>query len=116
MKPRLMVEGVIADLVARVRQRADRVAIPGERGILADDENGGRDPVPGEALHAYVGHAGWGAGQLADELRTGSWITCSAEPQFIFDMSPDEIWETALSSLGSEFARLASMPGDPRVN
>ena len=72
--------------------------------------------LPGEALHAYVGHAGWGAGQLAAELATGSWITCSADPQFVFDTSPDDVWETVLRSLGSDYARLASLPEDPRVN
>ena len=72
--------------------------------------------LPGEALQAYVGHSGWGAGQLDAELESGSWITCSADPQFVFDTSPDDVWETVLRSLGSEFARLAALPGDPRVN
>jgi putative transcriptional regulator len=72
--------------------------------------------LPGEALHAYVGHAGWGAGQLAAELELGSWITCSAEPDIVFDTPPDEIWDSVLKSLGSPYSRLTSMPVDPRVN
>jgi putative transcriptional regulator len=72
--------------------------------------------LPGEALHAYVGHSGWGAGQLAAELASGSWIICSADPRFVFDTSPDDVWEAVLRSLGSSYARLAALPGDPRVN
>ncbi|GJM44457.1 MAG: UPF0301 protein [Gemmatimonadota bacterium] len=72
--------------------------------------------TPGESLHAYVGHAGWGPGQLAAELETGSWITCTGEASFVFDTEPDEMWERVLQSLGKGFAKLANVPPDPRVN
>ena len=72
--------------------------------------------MPGESLQAYVGHAGWGPGQLEAELATGSWIPCTAEARFVFEVDPEEMWERVLRSLGRNFARLATVPLDPRVN
>jgi putative transcriptional regulator len=76
----------------------------------------GETLLPGEALHAYVGHAGWGPRQLESELETGSWILCSAEDAVVFDVPPEEMWEHVLSSLGPSYARLVEVPLDPRVN
>ena len=72
--------------------------------------------LPGEALHAYVGHAGWGPGQLDAEIEGGSWVLCSADDSGIFDTNPDEMWEHVLQSLGPSYARLLRVPVDPRVN
>jgi len=72
--------------------------------------------MPGESLQAYVGHAGWGPGQLEAELALDSWITCTAEAPFVFDTDPLEIWESVLRALGPAYARLASVPLDPRFN
>jgi putative transcriptional regulator len=80
------------------------------RAVVAEER------LPGEALHAYVGHAGWGAGQLEAELEVRSWIVCSADPQLVFDTEPDAMWETALRSLGPEYARLVNVPIDVRLN
>lgn len=72
--------------------------------------------IPGESLMAYVGHAGWGAGQLEAELTTGSWILCSADARTVFETDPDEVWEHVLNQLGPSCSRLTTMPPDPRVN
>jgi putative transcriptional regulator len=87
-------------------------------GIDADTfrEVVGQSLLPGESLNAYVGYAGWGEGQLAAELDSGSWITCSAAPSVLFDSEPDDMWETVLRALGPEYARLMRMPIDPRLN
>ena len=42
-----------------------------------------------------LGYAGWGAGQLEDEIARNGWITVDAEPSVIFD-TPAE------SQLGNE--------------
>jgi putative transcriptional regulator len=72
--------------------------------------------LPGEALRAYVGHAGWGSGQLEAELEMRSWITCTADVSVVFDTPPEEMWEAVLRELGPEFARLRRIPIDPRLN
>jgi len=72
--------------------------------------------LPGEALQTYVGHSGWGPGQLDAELAMGSWITCTADASFVFDTDPADTWERVLRALGPGYARLASVPLDPRIN
>ena len=72
--------------------------------------------LPGEALNAYVGHAGWGPGQLEAELEGRSWIVCTADDVVVFDTNPDEMWDRVLSSLGPSYARLVDVPLDPRAN
>jgi putative transcriptional regulator len=70
----------------------------------------------GDRVRVYAGYAGWGEGQLDEELGTGSWIVCPAKGHFVFDAEPDTLWEEIIRSLGSEYAYLMSMPVDPRVN
>ena len=72
--------------------------------------------LPGEALHAYVGHAGWGAGQLDAESEAGSWILASADARIVFETEPEEAWDAVLEDLGAGFSRLATFPADPRLN
>jgi putative transcriptional regulator len=67
-------------------------------------------------IRFYAGYAGWGAGQLDAELAIGSWITCEALPEHVFDADDESLWSRVLKSLGSDYARLATMPPDPRVN
>ena len=75
-----------------------------------------RPLLPGEALHAYVGHAGWAPEQLDAELDTGSWITCTASQRVVFDTKPEEMWDRVLLALGPRFESLTRVPIDPRVN
>jgi putative transcriptional regulator len=72
--------------------------------------------LSGEVLHAYVGHAGWGAGQLQAELETGSWIVCTGDPRLALEGDPGTMWEAALAALGPRYAQLADVPPDPRMN
>jgi putative transcriptional regulator len=72
--------------------------------------------LPGESQHAYVGHAGWGPGQLAAELASGAWITCTADPTIVFGAEPERVWDDVLRSLGPKYARLTHVPIDPRLN
>jgi putative transcriptional regulator len=74
------------------------------------------DPLhSGEALHGYVGYAGWGPGQLADELQDRSWILCTAHAGIVFD-TPPESRERVLHSLGDDWARLSHFPPDRQWN
>ncbi|MEM7166324.1 MAG: YqgE/AlgH family protein [Planctomycetota bacterium] len=64
----------------------------------------------------YVGYAGWGSGQLDDELREGAWITAPADERLVFSGSPGQVWREALRSLGGDYQILAEMPLDPNMN
>lgn len=64
----------------------------------------------------FAGYAGWGPGQLDDELREGSWIVEQAEPEDVFTADPDELWSDVLRRKGGPFGVLALMPPDPSLN
>jgi putative transcriptional regulator len=72
--------------------------------------------LPGEALQAYVGYAGWGEGQLDGELQSGSWIICSGDSRIVFETEAERAWDRVLESLGPPYARLTRVPLDPRLN
>jgi putative transcriptional regulator len=74
-----------------------------------------RGPRCGD-VRVFSGYSGWGAGQLRDELESGSWIVSPALARIIFETDADAIWTTVLRSLGPRYAYLAGLPLDPRVN
>ena len=64
----------------------------------------------------YAGYAGWGPGQLDDELEEGSWIVEPARLEDVFTDDPDELWSAVLRRKGGPYALLATMPPDPSSN
>ncbi len=68
------------------------------------------------AARAFVGHSGWGPGQLEAELETGDWILEPARGEDIFSPSPRELWSAVLTRKGGSYALVARMPMDPSLN
>ena len=68
------------------------------RDILVDI---GRHHGPQKYLFA-LGYAGWGAGQLEDEIARHGWFTAPAAPDLVFDAERDEVWEKALARRARE--------------
>lgn len=64
----------------------------------------------------FVGHAGWGPGQLEAELEAGGWIVEPARPDDVFTAEPAALWRQLLERMGPPYAALARIPFDPRVN
>ena len=64
----------------------------------------------------FAGYAGWGAGQLEDELEEGSWIVDPATTADVFTDAPAGLWSAVLKRKGGTFAVIALMPDDPRLN
>jgi putative transcriptional regulator len=65
---------------------------------------------------AFVGHAGWGPGQLDTELEHGDWILEPADREDAFFAAPREQWPDVLRRKGGRYALIARMPPDPSVN
>jgi putative transcriptional regulator len=65
---------------------------------------------------AFVGHSGWGPGQLDSEIERGDWILESASRADAFAESPMDLWPTVLTRKGGSYALIARMPADPSVN
>ena len=68
------------------------------------------------AGRAFVGHAGWGPGQLDSELERGDWILEPARRQDAFTGTPPDLWSEVLIRKGGSYALIARMPPDPSVN
>jgi putative transcriptional regulator len=64
----------------------------------------------------FVGHAGWGPGQLDAELERGDWIVDTARLMDPFTDEPHDLWSTVLTRKGGSYALVARMPPDPSVN
>src|SRR4051795_3163398 len=64
----------------------------------------------------FAGHAGWGPGQLEDELAEEAWIIEPPTRDEIFTADPDELWASVLRRKGHRYALLATMPPDPSLN
>ena len=65
-------------------------------------------------MRVYAGYAGWGAGQLDDELEQEAWLVAPAEEDDPF--IGDDIWSRALERRGGPYRLLATMPPDPSQN
>ncbi len=75
------------------------------------------DPTSGiRSARAFAGHAGWGPGQLDDELERGDWILEPARRGDAFSEKPDGLWARVLTRKGGSYALVARMPSDPSVN
>jgi putative transcriptional regulator len=52
--------------------------------------------------HVLAGYAGWGPGQLDDELEKSAWLIAPVELDLIFEIPPANAWEAAIRRLGAE--------------
>ena len=73
------------------------------------------DPTRGR-IRVFAGYAGWGPGQLEDEIEEESWIILPAFARDVFSASPDSLWAEVLGRQGGRIALLSSMPLDPQLN
>ncbi len=65
---------------------------------------------PPRAL-VLAGYAGWGPGQLEEELAESSWLMADVETDLVFDVDASIMWETAIRRLGADPSMLQSSPG-----
>ena len=61
-------------------------------------------------FHCYAGYAGWGPGQLEDEITAGAWITTPADPRLVLDAPPEEIWSACIRAAGIDPAAFVTGP------
>jgi putative transcriptional regulator len=68
------------------------------------------DHPPRQSVLA-LGYAGWGPGQLDDELQASAWLVAEPDESIIFDDNFDNKWERALRLIGVDPARLSAISG-----
>lgn len=57
-------------------------------------------------MRLILGYAGWGAGQLEQEMVEGAWITAAADPKYVFETEPSRTWNVILTDMGVDPNRL----------
>jgi putative transcriptional regulator len=67
-------------------------------------------------LRAYLGYSGWSAGQLENELRSGTWIVASPPADLFERPMKDALWRSLLADEGDEWRLLADEPEEPGKN
>ena len=111
-----------------------RTDVTGDGGAESGEEGGGWMPLFGGLgtvdldaspddvapkvvdLRVFVGHAGWGGGQLDGEVDVGGWFVLDAIPDDAFSPRPESLWEMVLRRQGGAMARVANFPSDPGMN
>ncbi|SDT04150.1 putative transcriptional regulator [Nocardioides scoriae] len=68
------------------------------------------------ALRVYAGYAGWGPGQLDDEIDSGSWHLAPAEDHDLFSDDPGGLWRQVLRRQPGPVAMLSTLPEDASLN
>lgn len=114
--------GPVAETAVVVLAEFDRPELAGalvepDLGFVGSDAD---DPAQLEGAvrraRVFAGHAGWGPGQLDDELTEEAWIVEPPLREEIFTEEPEALWAAVLRRKGTRWALLATMPPDPSAN
>ena len=87
---------------------ADGLGLTATRDVL--DALGSPTHHPRRALLA-LGYAGWGPGQLEQEVRDNIWLICDADEDLLFDDDHAHKWTRALAKLGISADHLSAQTG-----
>lgn len=86
---------------------SDQLGLTSSRDIL---ESMSTAQGPNHAL-LTLGYAGWGAGQLEDEIQDNAWLSVEADCEIIFRTPPKERWQAAAAKIGVDISQLAPGAG-----
>ncbi len=59
-----------------------------------------------------LGYAGWGPGQLEEEIINNSWIKIKEKLDLIFDIEAEKKWDQAIKLTGIDFSKFSSFSGN----
>jgi len=85
----------------------DQICLTATVDILKAIANGSG---PKHAILA-LGYAGWGPGQLENEIQGNGWLHCAADPELIFGTDVDEKYARALAKIGIDLGMLSNEAG-----
>ncbi len=79
-----------------------RIALTATLDVLRDIAQGG-----GPRHHLFaLGYAGWGPGQLDQELQENGWLTAEADERLVFSDDHAAKWQGAIARIGIDPSRL----------
>ncbi len=67
-------------------------------------------------IRFYIGYTGWSAGQLEEELKTGSWVVSKIDPNYIFKSPSRQLWKQTMTNKGDRYSVIAQMPNSISLN
>jgi putative transcriptional regulator len=65
---------------------------------------------PAQAVMA-LGYAGWGPGQLDEEILQNAWLNAQADDKLLFDAAHESKWQRAMAKLRIDPAKLSNEAG-----
>ncbi|MDX2113112.1 MAG: YqgE/AlgH family protein [Alphaproteobacteria bacterium] len=86
---------------------SDGIVVSASVNILQKIANG-QGPEKGLLM---LGYAGWGAGQLEQEIEGGSWLVVPASRRLVFETPNEAKWNMATASLGFDIGHFSTQVG-----
>jgi putative transcriptional regulator len=68
------------------------------------------------SVRAFVGYAGWSAGQLEAEMKQNAWVVQKAQRNAMKIEQLPKLWFEIMRGLGPWFKMLSAAPDDPSLN
>jgi putative transcriptional regulator len=81
--------------------------------LAKDPEQTGKDIA---ALRIFGGYAGWGAGQLENEMYDDAWWVVDPVADDLLTRTPNTLWQAVLARQRNKLAWFAHYPEDPEMN
>jgi putative transcriptional regulator len=73
-------------------------------------------PANAPSLFAFLGYAGWSAGQLEAEMKQKAWIVQKPSRASLKSEKLSRLWFDIMNRLGPWYKMLAAAPDDPSLN
>lgn len=87
--------------------KLDGLALTTSRDVLEDVAQG----TGPQQILITLGYAGWGAGQLENELAQNAWLSVACDTHVIFGIPPEQRYDAALKLLGIDPVMLTGDAG-----
>ena len=65
-----------------------------------------------QQVRIFAGYAGWGEGQLEDEMKRKAWVTHPASVDHVFAIPPGQLWRAVMIEMGGVHKLMADAPED----
>jgi len=121
-KENLFVGGPVDGPLMSIHTRTNLEGIEVVSGVFFSSDKSTLEALvakPPRQYRIFSGYAGWGPGQLENELHVGGWLHCSADRNEIFS-DHEGLWRRVTNAIGAEITdralRIRNTPVDPQCN
>ena len=74
------------------------------------------DLIKPHNIRFFLGYSGWSAGQLDAEMEIGSWVIAKMDPNYLFKISANQLWESILKNKGNIYSVISQVPDSNNLN